>query len=129
MGASPASVSPGSRPAPAGKPRALVILVAGLAILAAFLLVTKVVMKPASPSTRAVPVTTVPVTHGIVRTVAGAASAAAKKLDSATAADPSAVATTAVTTPVIAAPGAVASGTPAASSGPQPNIVRNPFQQ
>jgi di/tricarboxylate transporter len=122
--APPQAATPGT--APAGKPRALIFLVAGLALLAAFLVVTKVVMKPASPSPRATSGTTVPVTHGLVRTVAGAATAAAKKLDSNSAAADS---TQAGTTPVSVQPGTVASTSPATSDGPKPNTVRNPFQQ
>jgi hypothetical protein len=97
------------------------MLVAGLVGLAAFLLVTKVVMKPASTTTTA---TTVPVTHGVVRTVAGAATAAAKTLDKKTAADPSQTTTTLVKGPT----GTVAPGTAGDTSGPKPDTVRNPFQ-
>jgi hypothetical protein len=121
MTASQAGVSPAPKPAPAGSRRAVIVLVAALGVLAAFFLVTKVVMAPASKST---PATTVPVTHGIVRTVAGAATAAAKKLDSSTAADQSQTATTTAPT---APTTTVAPGSAGDTSGPKPDLVRNPF--
>jgi hypothetical protein len=113
MPASPAALS--------STPRALIFLIAGLAMLAAFLVVTKVVMAPAGKST---PATTVPAAHGVVRTVAGAATAAGKKLDAATGGNPVQTATTTAAAKPVTSTTTTAAGSP---GGPPPNTARNPF--
>ncbi len=99
----------------AGRRRTLIIVLAGVAVLAAIFLVTKVVMPHTAPSNPIAPLTSA---VGKARGVANASNAAGAKLNAAGGTAPTSNATTATTAPAVPA---------TTLSGPPPNTTRNPF--
>jgi hypothetical protein len=105
------------------KRRALVIVLAGVAIVAAIFFGAKVVMPHSAPNNPIAAVTSAP---GKARAVAAASNAAGAKVDAAGGTSPTPNGpTTTSTAPAVGAKGA--QSTPSAPSGPQPNTTRNPF--
>jgi hypothetical protein len=113
----PSSDSAKPTAASAGKKRVLIMVVAGIAALAAVFFVAKVAMPHSAPSNPIAAVTSAP---GKARGVAAASNAAGAKLDTAAGG----------TTTVAPAAGTTAKTAPAAGglTGPAPNTTRNPFQ-
>jgi len=104
------------------KRRVLLIVLGGIAVLAAIFFVTKLVMPHTAPTNPIAAITSAP---GKARAVAAASDAASAKLNAGGSTSPTS------TAPQTAGVAPVAGGRTAASSpnvsGPVPNTTRNPF--